>query len=138
REHEFSLEIAKLAIRATEFPSRIVQLLSLRFKMWARHVGGQFACGGLTCTAERHCMRWKKHSSEEIVTILAKMKAWMTEGVDIRDACRKAEISQATYFRWRSRYGRLDADQLGVIKRLQAENARLRRALTELESGIEL
>ncbi len=83
-------------------------------------------------------MRWKKHSSDEIVTILAKMKAWMTEGLDIRDACRKAEISQATYFRWRSRYGRLDADQLGVIKRLQAENARLRRALSELESGVEL
>jgi putative transposase len=83
-------------------------------------------------------MHWKKHSSDEIVAILAKMKTWMAEGVDIRDACRKAEISQATYFRWRSRYGRLDADQLGVIKRLQTENARLRRALSLLESGVEL
>lgn len=83
-------------------------------------------------------MRWKKHSSEEIVTILASMKAWMAEGADVRDACRKAEISQATYFRWRSRYGRRDADQLGIIRHLQSENARLRQALTELERGVEL
>ena len=38
-------------------------------------------------------MRWKKHSSDEIVTILAKMKAWMTEGLDIREHAETAYSS---------------------------------------------
>ena len=79
-------------------------------------------------------MRWKKHSAEEIVQILDGVSNTLQTGVPVKEAILQAGVSAATYFRWRARYGRLDADHLGVIKRLEAENARLRRALAALEN----
>lgn len=82
-------------------------------------------------------MRWKKHSADEIVAKLSSVKLWMADGLEFKEAVTRAGISQATYFRWRARYGRLDADQLSIIKRLETENSRLRRALSELEHGVD-
>jgi putative transposase len=80
-------------------------------------------------------MKWKKHSPEEIVGKLARVRAAVEHGTPLADAISVAGISEATYFRWRAQYGNLNAEQLQVLKRLELENARLRRALEELEVG---
>jgi putative transposase len=41
-------------------------------------------------------------------------------------------VSEVTYYRWRSEYGGLKGDQVKRLKALEAENARLRRAVSDL------
>lgn len=78
-------------------------------------------------------MHWKKHSPEEIVAKLECARAAVRAGAALSDAIAAVGVSEATYFRWRSQYGALSAEQLQMIKRLERENARLRRAVAEYE-----
>ena len=78
-------------------------------------------------------MKWKKHSPEEIVGKLARVRAAAESGVQMAEAIKAAGISEATYFRWRAQYGSLRVAQLEQLKRLELENARLRKALDELD-----
>ena len=48
------------------------------------------------------------------------------------DAIRQVEITEQTYYRWRKQYGGMGTDQLKELKRLQRENERLRRAVSDL------
>ncbi len=48
------------------------------------------------------------------------------------DAIRQVSITEQTYYRWRKQYGGMGANQLKELKRLQKENERLRRAVSDL------
>jgi transposase-like protein len=48
------------------------------------------------------------------------------------DAIREVSITEQTYYRWRKRYGGMGTGQLRELKRLQKENERLRRAVSDL------
>ena len=48
------------------------------------------------------------------------------------DAIRQINITEQTYYRWRKQYGGMGTDQLKELKRLQKENERLRRAVSDL------
>jgi putative transposase len=48
------------------------------------------------------------------------------------DAIRQVQITEQTYYRWRKQYGVMGTDQLKELKRLQKENERLRRAVSDL------
>ncbi len=50
----------------------------------------------------------------------------------VKEVCRKHGISDATYYKWKSKYGGLDASELKRIKELEAENARLKRMYADL------
>ena len=50
----------------------------------------------------------------------------------VKDLCRQAGISPATYYQWKSKYGGMDASDLKRVKELEAENARLKRMYAEL------
>ena len=78
-------------------------------------------------------MQWKKHTPEQIVAKITRVRAATESGVPLADAIKAAAISEATYFRWRAQYGSLNVVQLQTLKRLEIENARLRKALDELE-----
>ena len=47
-------------------------------------------------------------------------------------ACKQIGISDQTYFRWRKSYGGMKVDQAKRLKELEAENARLKRAVADL------
>jgi transposase-like protein len=47
-------------------------------------------------------------------------------------ACKEAEITQQTYYRWRKEYGGLKLDQAKRLKELERENAKLKRLVAEL------
>ena len=64
----------------------------------------------------------------QIVSILKQADA----GVPVKDLCRQAGISVATYYQWKSKYGGLEASELRRVKELEAENARLKRMYAEL------
>jgi transposase-like protein len=48
------------------------------------------------------------------------------------DAIREVRITEQTYYRWRKQYGGMGTDQLRELKRLQKENERLRKAVSDL------
>ena len=48
------------------------------------------------------------------------------------DAIREVQITEQTFYRWREQYGGMGAAQLRELKRLQKENERLRRAVSDL------
>lgn len=78
-------------------------------------------------------MAWKKHSAEEIVATLDRVRVSMNAGAPLVRAIAAAGVSKATYFRWRAQYQDLDSSQVSELKQIEMKNARLRRALRELE-----
>ena len=48
------------------------------------------------------------------------------------DAVRAIGVTEVTYYRWRQEYGGLKSDQVRKMKELEAENTRLRRAVSDL------
>ncbi|MGO4549478.1 IS3 family transposase [Lysobacter sp. 2RAF19] len=73
-------------------------------------------------------MKKSKFSETQIVSILKQSDA----GVPVKDLCRQAGISPATYYQWKSKYGGMEASDLRRVKDLEAENAKLKRMYAEL------
>ena len=72
-------------------------------------------------------MKKSKFSETQIVAILKQGDI----GVPIKDLCRQAGISTATYYQWKSKYGGMEASDLRRVKDLEAENAKLKRMYVE-------
>lgn len=77
-------------------------------------------------------MASKRHKPEEIVAKLRQVEVLVGRGMARIDAIREISITEQTYYRWRKRYGGMGIDQLKELKRLQKENERLRRAVSDL------
>jgi len=77
-------------------------------------------------------MARKKHGAEQIVAILRQIEVELANHKNIGQACKEAEITQQTYYRWRKEYGGLKLEQARRLKALEKENGRLRRLVTEL------
>ena len=54
------------------------------------------------------------------------------DGDPVADICRRAEISQATYFNWKKTYAGLLPDEMRRLKALEDENAKLKRIVADL------
>ena len=77
-------------------------------------------------------MARKRHTSDEIVAKLRQVDVLVAQGQAVADAIRAIAVSEVTYYRWRQEFGGLKADQVKRLKDLEAENARLRRAVADL------
>jgi len=74
----------------------------------------------------------KRHKPEEIVTKLRQVEVLVGQGRSRIDAIREVQVTEQTYYRWRKQYGGMGREQLKEFKRLQKENERLRRAVSDL------
>ena len=74
----------------------------------------------------------KRHTAEEIVAKLRQVDVLTSQGRPVADAVRAIGVSEVTYYRRRSEFGGLKGDQVKRLKALEAENARLRRAVSDL------
>ncbi len=74
----------------------------------------------------------KRHTPEEIVAKLRQVDVLVAQGQTIDAAARSIGVTQTTYHRWRNEFGGLKLDQVKRLKVLEAENARLRRAVADL------
>ncbi len=74
----------------------------------------------------------KHHKPEEIVSKLRQVEVLVGQGLARVDAIREVSITEQTYYRWRRKYGGMGTEQLRELKRLQKENERLRRAVSDL------
>ena len=69
-----------------------------------------------------------KYSDEQIIHKLREAEVLLGQGQTVKDICRKWNITDPTYFRWRQEYGGLKLDQAKRMKTLQA-------AIASMESG---
>ncbi len=77
-------------------------------------------------------MASKRPKPEEIVSKLRQVEVLMGQGMSRLDAIRQIGVVEQTYYRWRKKYGGMGVDQLKELRRLQKENERLRRAVSDL------
>ena len=77
-------------------------------------------------------MARKRHKAEEIVSKLRQVEVLTAQGRSVTEAIRAIGVTEVTYYRWRSEYGGLKGDQVKRLKELEAENTRLRRAVSDL------
>lgn len=74
----------------------------------------------------------KRHSAEQIVTKLRQIDVLVAQGRTIGQACKEAEITEQSYYRWRNEYGGLEIEQAKRLKELERENTRLKRLVADL------
>ena len=77
-------------------------------------------------------MARKRHKPEEIVAKLRQVEVLTVQGASIAEAVKTIAVTETTYFRWRAEYGGMKNDQVKRLKELEVENARLRRAVSDL------
>ncbi|MFB0493045.1 putative transposase [Methylobacterium sp. OAE515] len=76
--------------------------------------------------------RGQKTSAEQVVLKLRQIEVQTAQGKSLALACKEAEISEQSYYRWRREYGGLQVDQARKMKDLERENARLRGLVADL------
>ena len=74
----------------------------------------------------------KRYKPEEIVAKLRQVDVLTGQGSTVADAVRQIGVTEYTYYRWRKEYGGLQTSQIKRIKDLEQENARLRKAVSDL------
>lgn len=77
-------------------------------------------------------MPLNRYKPEQIVTLLRQIEVAIANGKTTPQACKEAEITQQTYYRWRREYGGLKLDQAKRLKELEKENVKLKRLVAEL------
>ena len=68
-------------------------------------------------------MNYSKYSDSQILSILKQAKA----GTPVPQLCREHGMSSATFYKWRAKYGGMDASMMSRLKELEAENRRLKK-----------
>ena len=73
-------------------------------------------------------MKRSKYSEQQIITILKAVEA----GRAVKDVCREHEISDATYYKWKSKYGGMQVSDIKRLRELEEENRQLKQISAEL------
>jgi transposase-like protein len=80
----------------------------------------------------------KKFTPEQIVSKLRQADIELGKGLTVPEVCRKIEVSQQTYYRWRQKYGGMSPDLIKELKSLQKENQRLRKIIADQRIDMEI
>ncbi len=73
-------------------------------------------------------MRKSLFSEEKIIRILRQVEI----GQPVKDVCREHGVSEATYYRWKSKFGGMDVSEARWLKELEDENRRLTKLVADL------
>jgi len=79
-------------------------------------------------------MKKSRFSEQQIAFILRQAE----EGTTVEEVCRKAGISEATYYNWRKKYGGLMPSEMKRLKQLEEENQRLKKLNADLSLDKEM
>lgn len=73
-----------------------------------------------------------KYSTEQIIGKLREGEVLQSQGMSMSMVCKRLEIHEQTYYRWRKEYGGIRVDQAKRLKALEQENARLKKIVADL------
>lgn len=73
----------------------------------------------------------KRFSVESIVQKLREAEVELSRGQTLSQVCKKLGVCEQTYYRWRKEYGGIRMDQAKRLKKLEVENARLKKLVAE-------
>jgi len=77
-------------------------------------------------------MAIKRYRPEQIIAKLGEADVQLSQSHAVANVIKALEISEVTYYRWRKEYGGMSTSQAKRLKELEKENARLRRAISDL------
>ena len=83
-------------------------------------------------------MARKRLQPEEIILKLREVEIQQGKGLDLIAACRNVGITDATYYRWRKRFGGMQIDQAKKYKEMERENSRLKKIVANLSLDNEI
>ena len=79
-------------------------------------------------------MKKSRFTEAQIIGILKEQEA----GVKTADVCREHGISQATFYKWKAKYGGLEVSEAQRLKALEAENARLKKIVADQQLDLSM
>ena len=74
----------------------------------------------------------KANRPEQIIGKLRQAEILLNQGATVAEVCRKIEVTDVTFYRWRKEYGGMRVDQARRLKDLELENSRLKRLVADL------
>ena len=77
-------------------------------------------------------MRKSKYTEEQIIGFLRQVEA----GMPVKDLCRKHGFSDASFYKWRAKYGGMNISEAKRLKELESENGKLKKLLAEAHLDI--
>jgi putative transposase len=77
-------------------------------------------------------MRKSKYTEEQIIGFLRQVEA----GMPVKDLCRKHGFSDASFYKWRAKFGGMDVSEAKRLKELESENGKLKKLLAEAHLDI--
>jgi putative transposase len=79
-------------------------------------------------------MKMTRYSEPEILSILRQAEG----GVPVAELCREHGMSNASFYKWRAKYGGMDASMVSQMKAMEEENRRLKRMYADLSMQADL
>ncbi len=78
-------------------------------------------------------MMKSRFTEQQIIGFLKQAEA----GLAVKEVCRQGGFSEPTFYKWRAKYGGMDAEEVWRLKELEVENARLKKLLAEAHLDLE-
>jgi putative transposase len=79
-------------------------------------------------------MKKSRFSDSQIIAVLKQGE----DGTPVPELCREHGISSATFYKWRAKYGGMDASLMGRMKELEEENRRLKKMYAESQMSADI
>ncbi len=74
----------------------------------------------------------KANTPEQIINKLRQAEVMLNQGATVAEVCRKIDVIDQTFYRWRKEYGGMRVDQAKRLKELEIENTRLKKLVADL------
>lgn len=78
-------------------------------------------------------MRKSRFTEQQIIGFLKQAES----GLPVKDVCRQGGFSELTFYKWRTKYGGMEANEARRLRDLEVENARLKKLLAEAHLDLE-